>query len=79
MPDKDANSQSGLADAKKRVSARLMPLDYISGVGTSGSGLTVYLARPLAPDEERHVKSVIETEAADKPVDFVKSGEFKAR
>lgn len=79
MPDKEAKSVSGLAEAKKRVSQRLMPLDYVSGVGTSGSGLTVYLARPLAPDEERHVRDVLETEAADKSVDFVKSGEFKAR
>jgi hypothetical protein len=78
LPDKNV-PPSDLTDVKKRVSDRLMPLDYISGVGTGGSGLKVYLSRALAPDEEHHVKSICDAEAAGKTVEFVKSGEFKAQ
>lgn len=82
MPDKNTpapNSAPDLADAKKRVSEKLMPLDYVSGVGAGGAGLKVYLSRALKPDEEHHVKSVLDAEAGGKPVEIVKSGEFKAR
>jgi hypothetical protein len=76
LPDKD--SKDDLAGAKKRVSDHLLPLDFISGVGTQGSGLTVYLTRALAPAEEQKVKKILDTEASGKPVEFVKTGEFKA-
>lgn len=76
MPDKDSNDD--LAGAKKRVSDHLLPLDFISGVGTSGSGLRVYLARSLAPAEEQKVNKIFDSEASGKPVEFVKTGEFKA-
>lgn len=76
MPDKDSNDD--LAGAKKRVSDHLLPLDFISGVGTSGAGLRVYLARSLAPAEEQKVKKILDSEASGKPVEFVKTGEFKA-
>lgn len=56
-----------------------MPLDYVSGVGAGGAGLKVYLSRALRPDEEHHVKSVLDAEAGGKPVEIVESGEFKAR
>jgi hypothetical protein len=76
LPDKD--SKDDLAGAKKRVSDSLLPLDFISGVGIQGSGLTVYLARALAPAEERRVKKILNTEASGKPVEFIETGEFKA-
>ncbi|HEV7602817.1 MAG TPA: hypothetical protein VGO49_21500 [Bradyrhizobium sp.] len=76
MPDKD--SKDDLAGAKKRVSDRLLPLDFISGVGIQGSGLTVYLTRAIAPDEEQKVKKILDSEASGKPVEFIKTGKFKA-
>jgi hypothetical protein len=76
LPDKD--SKDDLAGAKKRVSDRLLPLDYISGVGTQGPGLTVYLTRALEPVEQQKVKKILDAEASGKPVEFITTGEFKA-
>jgi hypothetical protein len=67
------------AEVKKRVSDRLLPLDYVSGVGGQGSGLTVYLARALEPEEKQHVGKILAVEAPGKPVEFVTSGKFEKR
>jgi hypothetical protein len=71
------SNRDDVAEAKKRVSDRLLPLDFISGVGSQGAGLTVYLARALAPEEQQHVGKVLAAEAPGKPVEYVTSGTFK--
>ena len=56
MPKQDESGGHDLLETKQRLSAKLMPLDFISGVGIAGSKLAVYLVRPLEP-EERSGKS----------------------
>ena len=65
--------------AKQRLSAELLPLDFVSGVGTAGSKLTVYLARALEPEEHRKVSKIIDSTAPGLPVEFVTSGTFKKK
>ena len=72
MPNRD-----DAAEVKKRVSDRLLPLDYVSGVGGQGAGLTVYLARALEPEEKQQVGKILAAEAPGKPVEFVTSGKFE--
>jgi hypothetical protein len=78
-PDQDKPADHALLEAKKRLSDRLLPLDFISGVGSQGTSLTVYCARALAPEEERKVRKIAAVEAPATPVAFVTSGEFKAQ
>jgi hypothetical protein len=78
LPDQDGIKRVDLTDVKKRLSDQLLPLDFVSGVGSTGSGLTIYLTRALGPAEERKVKKIVDKEASGKSVDFVETGEFKA-
>jgi hypothetical protein len=62
---------------KQRLSAKLMPLDFISGVGTAGSKLAVYLVRPLEPEESKKVREIVDATAPGQPFEFVTTGIFK--
>jgi hypothetical protein len=79
LPDRDNATDRGLLEVKKRLSDRLLPLDFVSGVGSRGAGLTIYLARALGPEEQQKVREILDREAPGKPVEFVTTGEFKAR
>ena len=66
-----------MLEAKQRLSAKLMPLDFISGVGTAGSKLAVYLVRPLEPEESKKVREIVDATAPGQPFEFVTTGVFK--
>jgi len=74
-PDTSADSSA----VKKRVTDRLMPLDYVSGVGGGDNSLKIYLVRNLEPAEHQKVRGILDTEAPGKAVEFVTTGEFKAQ
>jgi hypothetical protein len=78
LPDRDNTADHELIEVKKRLSDRLLPLDFVSGVGSRGATLTIYLARALAPDEQHKVRKILAVEAPATPVEFVTTGEFKA-
>lgn len=73
MPNQD------LIKAKQKLSAELMRLDVVSGVGTAGSKLAVYLARPLDPEESKKIRKILETTAPGQPVEFITTGAFRKR
>jgi hypothetical protein len=79
LPERDKATDDSLVEAKKRLSDRLLPLDYVSGVGSPNGVLTIYLAHSLAPNELQMLKKILATEAPEKPVEFVTTGYFKAR
>jgi hypothetical protein len=64
---------------KRRLSDRLLLLDFVSGVGSQGATLIIYLTHAIGPEEKMAVKKIIDVEAAGKSVEFVTTGEFKAR
>ena len=77
MFDRDrAGNQS---DIKRRLSDRLLPLDFVSGVGGESSKLKIYLARELQPAEHQKVQKILDAEAPGTNVEFVASGPFKAQ
>jgi hypothetical protein len=78
LPERDRAKLGDLNEAKRRLSERLLPLDFISGVGIQGASLTVYLARALDAAEEQKVKKILDVEASGNPVEFVKTGKFSA-
>ncbi len=67
-----------LLDLKTRLSPLLLRMKGVSGVGTAGRKLTVY----LADDSEqlrKDVEGVIQREAPGVDVSTVVSGEFRAQ
>lgn len=64
---------------KRRVADKLMPLDYVSGVGSSGSRLRVMLTRPLSAQENDHIRSVLAQEAKGHDFALEQTGTFGKR
>jgi hypothetical protein len=79
LSERDKASEDSLATAKKRLSDRLLPLPFVSGVGSPNGVLTIYLAHSLAPNELQNLKSILAAEAPEKTVEFVTTGDFSAR
>jgi hypothetical protein len=63
--------------AKKRVTTKLMPLDYVSGVGSAGpKKLRVMLARPINAQENEHIRTVMQQEATGHDFMVEQTGKF---
>ena len=75
MPEK---SDDGFDEAKRRVTKRLLPLDFVSGVGGSDK-LKVMLERPISDAEHDHIQMVMQTEAKGYDYDLVHTGRFTQR
>jgi len=56
-----------------------MPLDFVSGVGTAGSKLAVYLARPLEPEESKKIREIVDAIAPGHSFELVTTGLFKKK
>ena len=67
---------SDLVRAKKKVEEKLMPLDYVTGVGVSGDKLAVYVSRALSAEETAHVTRTINAEAPNTPFALDTTGAF---
>ncbi len=63
---------------KSRVAPRLLAIDGVTGVGTPGGVLTVYLEKDGAAIR-REVSAVLEAEGAAPNVSYVVTGAFKAQ
>ena len=79
MPEKDAAKDDNFVAAKKRVTDKALPLDFVSGVGSRNDALTIYLTRALQPHELQTLKKITADEAPGQPVEYVTAGEFKPR
>ena len=67
---------SRLSRLKGRVSARLLSLPGVSGVGISGGALVVYLVVD-DPDARARALRIVAEEDAEAPVSFTVSGAFR--
>lgn len=63
---------------KKALSPRLRDIPGVSGVGTAGGKLTVYLTEDLPGVKHQVLEMIEDTEASESDVQFVVSGEFNA-
>jgi hypothetical protein len=79
LPKQDESGGHDLLETKQRLSAKLMPLDFISGVGIAGSKLVVYVVRPLEPEESKEVREIVDANAPGRPFEFVTTGVFKKK
>jgi len=79
LSDPDRAADSALLEIKRRLSPKLMPLKCVSGVGVSGTKLVVYLVGEAAEDEMKKIRDLIDSEAPETGVEFVVTGEFRAR
>jgi hypothetical protein len=79
LPSGKKQPGENFEEAKRRVTDKLMPLDYVSGVGSSGSRLRVMLARPLSAQEDDHVRSVLQREAGGHDFTLEQTGTFSKR
>jgi hypothetical protein len=71
-------SSGGFDEAKRRVTARLLPLDFVSGVGGSDK-LSVMLERPISDAEHDHIRTVMQNEAEGYDYNLVDTGKFTKR
>jgi hypothetical protein len=78
LPERDNTPNPTPLEVQKRLSDKLLTLDFVSGIGSPGGGLTIYLTRALKPEEQQEVKKLLDAEAPGKPVEFVTTGKFKA-
>jgi hypothetical protein len=51
---------------KRRLEAKLLPLDYVNGIGRSKSDrFNILLARRISKTESAHIRGVMQNEGAD--------------
>jgi hypothetical protein len=67
---------SDLPKAKKLLEGKLMPLEYVSGVGVSGDRIAVYVSRQLTDAEKAHVDKTVNAEAPNIAYAVHTTGEF---
>jgi len=68
---------NNLQELKKNLSPRLLQIAGVSGVGTAGGKLTVYLDEDL-PGIKHKVLDIVGDCASDADVQFVVTGVFRA-
>ena len=71
-------SKPDLKELKSRVAPRLRAIAGVTGVGTPGGVLTVYLERDSAAIRGA-VRDVLDAEGAPADVGYVVTGAFKAQ
>jgi hypothetical protein len=66
---------------KRRLEARLLPLDYVHGIGRAGSDrFSVLLVRPITKTESAHIRAVMQNEGAGDDYALIDTGgPFTAR
>jgi hypothetical protein len=69
-------SPSSFEEAKRKVTERLMPLDFVSGVGGSDK-LSIMLDRPISDAEHQHIQKVMQEDARGYDYDLVHTGKFR--
>lgn len=70
-----AKSRANFKKVKRRLEAKLLPLDYVNGIGVSKSdSFNVVLARPISKTESTHIRDVMRNEGAGDNYAFVDAG-----
>jgi hypothetical protein len=66
---------------KRRLEAKLLPLDYVNGIGRAGKvRFSVLLVRPITKAESAHIRAVMQNEGAGDDYALVETGgRFTAR
>jgi hypothetical protein len=60
---------------KRRLEVRLLPLDYVNGIGRAGSDrFSVMLVRPITKTESAHIRDVMQNEGAGDDYALVDTG-----
>jgi hypothetical protein len=74
LPDAKQRS-ADFKKMKRRLEAKLLPLDYVNGIGRSGSDhFNVVLARPISKTESAHIRDVMHNEGAGDNYALVDTG-----
>ena len=62
-------------EVKRRLEAKLLPLDYVNGIGRAGSDrFSVLLVRPVTKTESAHIRDVMQTEGAGDAYTLIDTG-----
>lgn len=60
---------------KRRLEAKLLPLDYVNGIGRAGSDrFSVLLVRPITKTESAHIRDVMQNEGAGDDYALIDTG-----
>jgi hypothetical protein len=60
---------------KRRLEAKLLPLDYVNGIGRAASDrFSVMLVRPISKTESAHIRDVMQNEGAGDDYALVDTG-----
>ncbi len=83
MGDGDASKRASgarrdLREIKRRISRKLLEIPGVSGVGTHGGVLTIYLAEDRKELRQK-VAAVLKSACPDVPFAFVVTGPFRAQ
>jgi len=78
LPRGKKRTGAGFDEAKRRVTEKLLPLDFISGIGGSDK-LNVMLARPVSDAEHDHIRGVLKKEAKGFDYTLETTGKFTKR
>jgi hypothetical protein len=64
-----------LEAVKRRLEAKLLPLDYVNGIGRAGSDrFSVLLVRPITKTESAHIRDVMQNEGAGDDYALIDTG-----
>lgn len=60
---------------KRRLEAKLLPLEYVNGIGRAGSDrFSVLLVRPITKTESSHIRDVMQNEGAGDDYALIDTG-----
>jgi hypothetical protein len=76
LPKPHKMTQLSLLEIKRRLSPKLMPFEFVSGIGVAGGKLAVYLLREAPEKELKQISDLVNREAPGTKVEFVTTGEF---
>lgn len=70
-----------IAAVKRRLEAKLLPLEYVNGIGRAGGNrFSVLLLRPISKTESAHIRAVMQNEGVGDDYALVDTGgPFTAR
>jgi hypothetical protein len=72
---KTTRPRGDFEEIKRRLEAKLLALDYVNGIGRSGSDhFSVLLVRPITKTESAHIRDVMQNEGAGDDYALVDTG-----
>jgi hypothetical protein len=77
LPKRSDHTAAALPEAKQRAQARLLPLDFVSGIGIEGGALTVHLVRSINAKERQQIRTITDAEAPGHDVKLMITGQYE--